>query len=117
MADGTTRLTVIMSEAINKNESEDDLIQREIQRISEHIQFNNATPFIVEKSDIVNEVLKHPDFERRSLKCTSGGTVSTDMNYLSPTKEKELSKDAVRLKLKASLSLSDSEIDILLGKQ
>ena len=104
--------------AIHDGMDEDEFIDYEVGRIiSNNPIYATYTRFDITKSEL-NSISS--GVEKRSILCDSKGLLYIDPDYKSKAELNVISlakEDSLRQKLKTGQTLTDEDVDILLGKQ
>lgn len=112
--DGSIAITTLLYDGMFKDETEDEFIQREINKLqSIRPSLFSATPFIKEKEEIKTLIAQSTIKDKRALKCNSNGALSIDETYVSQAKKNDLLKSSIKDKLIKSLKLTDNEAEFL----
>jgi len=115
LPDGRVNITVLFTQSMLKNDTEDEFIAREIEKMKSHNpELSNIETFIKTKSELLNTINSHPEGHRLKLNCSKSGQLNLDLNIKLPQDLKKEKSALIKTKLKNQLNLTDEEIDLLI---
>lgn len=116
--DGSCQITQFFSEGQRKKESIDDYINRSVEFLKNDKSQNlkDLKFFKIQESIYLSVLSQAPNRSKRSLTIDDNGVLSFNPNFIPAEVIKRNIKQSIRNKLKSSQSLTDDEIDILIGK-